>query len=123
MGWAVGFDRKWNRDIGYGVPAHCDHPDCNKAIDRGLAYVCGGEPYGGETGCGLFFCEQHLASGHCERCTRHRAPFSPKPDLPAWIRHKLKDESWQRWRKLHPKEVAALRDQQKRFRTRLANDI
>ena len=60
MGWSVGYDSKWERDIGYGVPAICDHPGCNKEIDRGLGYVCGGEPYGGEHGCGLFFCGEHL---------------------------------------------------------------
>jgi len=52
MGWSIGFDSRWNRDIGYGVPAYCDHPKCNEEIDRGLAYVCCGEqPYGGEHGC------------------------------------------------------------------------
>src|SRR5690606_23075125 len=53
MGWAVGYDSNWNRDIGYGVPTTCDHPGCNEKIDRGLSYVCGDEPYGGEHGCGL----------------------------------------------------------------------
>ncbi|HEV7521417.1 MAG TPA: hypothetical protein VGP89_09990, partial [Candidatus Angelobacter sp.] len=60
MGWSLGFDSNWQRDIGYGVPAYCDHPKCNKKIDRGLSYVCGGEPYGGELGCGLYFCSEHL---------------------------------------------------------------
>lgn len=60
MGWEIGYDPSWGRDVGYGVPAECDHPDCNAQIDRGLAYVCGGEPYGGELGCGLFFCASHL---------------------------------------------------------------
>jgi len=50
MGWSIGFDSSWNRDIGYGVPAYCDHPKCSKKIDRGLSYVCGGEPYGGGGG-------------------------------------------------------------------------
>ncbi len=44
MSWAVGFDETWQRDIGYGVPAYCDHPGCMAEIDRGLSYVCGGEP-------------------------------------------------------------------------------
>jgi hypothetical protein len=60
MGWGHGFDDRLNRDIGYGVPAICDHPDCNEEIDRGISYVCGGEPYGGENGCGLHFCSGHL---------------------------------------------------------------
>ena len=29
MGWAIGYDSNWGRDIGYGVIAYCDHPDCN----------------------------------------------------------------------------------------------
>ena len=60
MGWEIGYDSAWDRDVGYGVPTECDHPNCNAQIDRGLSYVCGGEPYGGELGCGLFFCEDHL---------------------------------------------------------------
>lgn len=23
MGWSIGFDSNWNRDVGYGVPATC----------------------------------------------------------------------------------------------------
>lgn len=42
MGWAIGYDTTWGRDIGYGVPATCDYPSCTEAIDRGLGYVCGG---------------------------------------------------------------------------------
>ena len=38
MSWAVGYDSKWQRDIGYGVPSICDHPKCNKEIHRGLSY-------------------------------------------------------------------------------------
>lgn len=61
MGWACGFDPTWQRDIGYGVPATCDQPGCGAPIDRGLSYVCGGQPYGGDEGCGLYFCTAHLA--------------------------------------------------------------
>ena len=60
MSWLIGYDSHWNRDIGYVVPAECDHPGCHAQIGRGLAYVCGGEPEGGELGCSLFFCEEHL---------------------------------------------------------------
>jgi hypothetical protein len=60
MGWAIGYDDNWDRDIGYGVPGECDAPGCHARIDRGLGYVCGGQPYGGEKGCGLFFCGKHL---------------------------------------------------------------
>lgn len=86
MGWSIGFDNRWNRDIGYGVPAFCDYPGCSEEIDRGLSFVCGGEPYGGERGCGLYFCSEHLrARGQqlCTRCAHSRKPFEPKPDHPS----------------------------------------
>ena len=104
MGWSIGYDEKMGRDIGYGVPAICDHPDCNKEIDRGLAYVCcNQEPYGGDDGCGLYFCEDHRdISGKCERCQRDEDPFEPKPDTQEWIQHKLNDESWAEWREKNP---------------------
>lgn len=110
MGWSIGFDSTWQRDIGYGVPAYCDHPDCNKEIDRGLAYVCGGEPYGGDAGCGLYFCESHhlnyrdvdddIDEAHslCERCAKGLEPFEPKPEHPEWLDFKETDESWAEWR-------------------------
>ncbi len=97
MGWAVGYDSNWNRDVGYGVPATCDHPDCDTEIDRGLGHVCGGDIYGGEEGCGLFFCCGHLsyATGpqQCDRCIAGDDPFEPKPDVAEWINHKLTDDS------------------------------
>lgn len=114
MGWSIGYDEKHARDIGYGVPAICDHPDCDAKIDRGLAYVCGGEPYGGEFGCGLYFCEIHLyyvrsqdSRGPtpcrfpqlCERCVESGDAFQPKPDDPMWMKFKMADESWAKWRK------------------------
>lgn len=115
MGWSIGWDSRWNRDIGYGVPAICDHPKCGAEIDRGLAHVCGGEPYGGEHGCGLHFCPAHLwyhtfgrgsnaeCVQTCARCKRYRQPFAPKPDHPDLVHHKATDPSWAEWR---AKEVA-----------------
>lgn len=107
MGWAVGSDR--GRDIGYGVPAVCDHPHCTKEIDRGLSYVCGSEPYGGQFGCGLFFCGDHLdfrdiddskksSVQLCQRCLEKKTPFDKKPDVAEWVKHKLTDPSWAEWR-------------------------
>lgn len=105
MGWAVGYDSNWNRDIGYGVPAICDHPKCDKAIHRGLSFVCGGEPYGGDKGCGLFFCTDHLwLIGNnkpqlCKRCSSYLPPYKhPKPDTQEWTDHKMTDPSWAEWR-------------------------
>lgn len=120
MGWSIGYDDKWERDIGYGVPAICDHPDCNKEIDRGLSYVCGGEPYGGEHGCGLYFCQEHLAYREiedsfiqvCDRCLNDVfPPFTPKQDIKEWIKHKLTHESWKEWRDENPDKVKSYSSQ------------
>lgn len=136
MSWAVGYDTNWHRDIGYGVPAWCDHPDCNEQIDRGIYYVCGDEPYGGDDCCGLYFCDDHMFYGHtqteddpnigkvrqmCERCVRAHEdsfgcpdnlelnPFPRKPDHPKWINHKLNDPSWAAWRAEHPRQLEDMR--------------
>lgn len=112
MSWAIGYDEKWKRDIGYGVPALCDHPNCIRHIDRGLSYVCGGEPYGGDDGCGLYFCHTHLVNAtHCIQCSRGAPAFAPKPDLDEWLRHKLVDPSWKTWRKECPEEATAAQAQ------------
>lgn len=111
MGWSVGFDERWKRDIGYGVPAYCDH-GCGEIIDRGLAYVCGGEPYGGSHGCGLFFCDEHLIMTEkgqlCERCYDGKEAFVPTPDHQDWIRHKLTDPSWEQWRQENLEEFTKM---------------
>jgi len=99
MSWAIGYDDRWARWIGYGVPAHCDDPGCSETIDRGPSFVCGGEPNGGAHGCGLHFCGAHRtwhAFGHgpyadtvevCARCDRGRPPYAPKPEHPDWVNH------------------------------------
>ena len=106
MGWQVGYDDNWQRDIGYGVPSICDHPDCNVEIDRGLSHVCGSDPYGGEYGCGLYFCSEHLSCHDrsdqlvklCQQCGDMAKPFKPKPDTAEWTNHKASDPSWAAWR-------------------------
>lgn len=112
MGYSLGFDSNWNRDIGYGVTAWCDHPQCWARIDRGLAHVCGGESYGGDKGCGLYFCGHHLYGyqpQRCPRCARYaKKPYTAKVEHPDWVFHKLKDESWAEWRAEHPEEVVKL---------------
>jgi hypothetical protein len=128
MGWSIGYDLNHKRDIGYGVPAVCDHPDCNAEIDRGLSYVCGGEPFGGEHGCGLYFCSEHinyledyglleeihglsdddLATQVCERCAQGKDHFPLKPDIQKWRDWKRIDPSWAKWREENPEEAAKL---------------
>lgn len=115
MSWAIGYDENWKRDIGYGVPSICDEPTCNNEIDRGLAHVCGGDVYGGDNGCGLFFCGHHLWHGRknydplCHRCLAGLKSFSPKPDTKEWITHKLTHPSWGQWRQDNPDEVIKLK--------------
>ena len=123
MGWSIGYDDKWGRDIGYGVPSQCDHPDCGVDIDRGLSYVCGSEPFGGEHGCGLYFCESHRSYAVvvdkpdapgvlvlvCERCFSGQLPFPPSPDTKEWMEWKLNDEGWADWRSADPDLVEAIR--------------
>lgn len=135
MGWAIGYLN--GRDVGYGVPALCDQPGCKKKIDRGLGYICGQDIGGGEHGCGLFFCEDHkhwydnptdeddCSPLLCERCgynfelgedadynhKDYKQPFDPKPDIPRWLKWKLKHPSWQQWREENPEEVATIKQQ------------
>lgn len=112
MSWAVGQNAE-GRWIGYGVPTECDHPDCHKKINRGMAYACGGDSISDpdEPGCGLFFCEEHLYWNQkdgvftCERCLECEEPFKEKPDAEEWVRHMLTDESWQPWRDENPGRV------------------
>ncbi len=113
MGWSIGGPDERGRWVGYGVPAFCDHPKCNAEIDRGLAHVCGGEPYGGDTGCGLYFCGAHLNlfGNLCPRCAVHRpTPYARiKPEHSDWLRHLLTDESWAEWRSENVAKVAKIR--------------
>ena len=60
MGWGdCGIDSE-GRPIGYVFEGICDHPHCNKEIDRGLSYACGGMHGETEYGCEKYFCEEHL---------------------------------------------------------------
>jgi hypothetical protein len=114
MGWSYG-ENSEGRDVGYGVPAYCDHAGCKAKIDRGLGYICGGEPGGGEYGCGMFVCSEHTYANDkclqlCRHCSdRRHTRLVPSPDHPEWMRWKLTDESWQQWRDENPAEVEKLR--------------
>jgi len=107
MGWEIGYDEEHDRFVGYGVPAYCDHPGCNGEINRGLGAVCGGEPYGGENGCGLHFCAKHLyfPGMLCDRCDEGRMPFDKSDEHPEWIKHVLTDNTWEEWRRENPIKV------------------
>lgn len=113
MGWSIGYDETWRRDIGYGVPAYCDHPGCTAEIHRGLSYVCcATQPHGGDTGCGRYFCSEHMAVEYDDddepRCG-HIDQDHVSADHPDWLQWKLGDASWQGWREEHPEQVERLR--------------
>jgi hypothetical protein len=110
MGWSIGYDTRWKRDIGYAVPAYCDAPGCREEIDRGLGYVCcGQQPYGGDNGCGLFFCSKHSdMSGRCAHCKGGKPPYKRiAPEHPKWIAWKLVHPSWEKFRVNEPAWVKA----------------
>lgn len=68
MGWAnCGTDSN-GRPIGYAHSATCDHPGCDKKIDRGLSYVCGDMHGEDEVSCERYFCPEHLSglARHCD---------------------------------------------------------
>lgn len=105
MGYSIG--QRDGRDIGYGVPAICDHPKCNVEIDRGMGYAC--DEYNDKKekhrGCGLFFCSKHGGGSLCKRCETYKTPYKEKPDMLYWIAFKLFDESWEKWREDNPATV------------------
>lgn len=47
-------------EVGYGVTATCEQPNCQEQIDRGMAYLCGETHGSNENGCGGYFCGSHL---------------------------------------------------------------
>jgi hypothetical protein len=123
MGYAI--YNVGDRFGGYGVPTICEYPGCNKKIDRGISFACGGEPFS-EKGCDRYFCEEHRhwvyfdKNGEkcqheedcdcegvqlCERCRDGKEPFPYKPKTKEWIRHVLKDKSWEEWRQNNPEKV------------------
>lgn len=59
MGWGNCGEDSQGRPIGYCHPATCDHPGCDKEIDRGLAYVCGDMHGEDEFSCEKYFCDAH----------------------------------------------------------------
>ena len=62
MGWSYCGTDSEGRHIGYGIGAKCDHPQCNRIIDRGLAYACGGWHGACEVSCEHYFCETHKSN-------------------------------------------------------------
>jgi hypothetical protein len=124
----------WNRWGGYWVPAICEHPDCNKKIDRWMSYACWWEPFS-EYWCDRYFCEEHTKfvdfdnvnwwvvkeedyneeredeyeyKQVCFRCAEWKEPFPYKPETKEWVNHLLNDKSWKVWREKNPKKVKEL---------------
>ena len=87
MGWSLCGEDSRGRAIGYGVDATCDHPGCDKQIDRGLGYKCG--PMHGEDFdqgyCESYFCGDHLfMTIHGQRCARCAARTCPACEEEHW---------------------------------------
>lgn len=97
-------------DLGSSVPDICQHPGCNATITRGRVNVCGADPAGGDSGCGMAFCGAHLQGPGqtCERCAAGGEPFMAKPNAPDWLDFKLTGEAWAQWRNENPDHVASL---------------
>lgn len=142
MGYAI--YEVGNRWAGYGVTATCEHPDCDKEIDRGMSFACGGEPRS-EYGCDRYFCENHrtytvFKDGKpseddeeddcddeaiacvCERCAKGEDEFDYKPEHPEWVYHLLNHYSWAEWRSKHPDTVAELTALPSRMPEHWSND-
>lgn len=71
-------------EAGYAVATTCEQPGCETSIDRGLDYLCGNTPGGDETGCGGYFCGEHLfgvyedgVGQQCGACCGLTAPSTP----------------------------------------------
>lgn len=140
MSWSIGYCSNHKRDIGYGVPAPCDHPGCNVIIDRGMSYLCC-ENIHHSVSCGGYFCAEHrdnyvyadevpdmddeelealgLDGSEAEEddddgviACRHR--IEPRKEAVEWLEFMLSNESWQKWRELNPERV-------QHFKERLAN--
>lgn len=67
MGWGNCGEDSEGRPIGYVHEATCDHPGCDKEIDRGLSYACGGmhgkyAADGNMEVCEKYFCGDHMTT-------------------------------------------------------------
>lgn len=48
-------------DVGYAVRDTCNLKGCGRSINRGLGHLCGRTHGDNETGCGRYFCHDHLS--------------------------------------------------------------
>ena len=125
--WYAVYDIWNDRFGGYWVPAICEHPDCNKEIDRWMRYACWWEPFS-EYWCDRYFCEEHtkfvtfdkdwkIVSDEdydeekedeyetkqiCFRCAEWKEPYPYKPENKEWIKFLINEYSWQEWRDKNP---------------------
>jgi hypothetical protein len=69
VGWGHGVVK--GVELGYSVPDICHERGCEVLIDRGQAYMCGKTDshwFGGDEGCGGFFCGEHIGGRLCLVC-------------------------------------------------------
>ncbi len=105
MGYSIGFNNTTKRNIGYEVPCHCDHPGCDKIINRGMSYSSDIENSKTNCDAGIFLCEEHMIHISEEECDNYKdcshceiGIIPLKDDCQEWIDHKLKHDSWAAWR-------------------------
>lgn len=80
------------REAGYSVVAECDWPGCGAVIDRGLAYLCGEVPEGGEDSCGGYFCGAHLHWPDDDEIHGYRCPTcTDEIDSDTWATERALD--------------------------------
>lgn len=79
-------------EAGYGVDAECDKEECDAAIDRGLAFLCGQTPGGDEFGCGFYFCAAHMNGDQlCEACSAKATAENTWADPGTGFEYDLRD--------------------------------
>lgn len=94
----MGYSVYWHngRWQGYGVPAYCDYPGCNKEIDRGMGY---------SHKKGMNPDDPFLCSTHKYKDLPDDFEIDYNKEHPEWINHLLKDDSWNLWRIENPEIV------------------
>lgn len=131
MGYSIGYCKTHKRDIGYGVPAPCDHPECNEIIDRGMGYACC-EGFNHSANCKGYFCEEHRWNYVLQDELEHMSPeelealglsadaqaldedsgiircrhtIQPHKEAVVWLEYILNDESWEKFRTKFPERM------------------
>jgi len=100
----MGYQIYWSncRWQGYGVPAYCDHKNCNNKIDRGMGYQHQDDNDGATPN--VIVCDDH------RNASIRQTSIDYKREHPEWLSHILNDESWEQWRDENKEVVKEYRD-------------